>query len=268
MASTIRPTATNVTVSFGLISFPVDLISAVETKQRKAQTASKTMVCPTCQADGRLSPLRQQYTCSHDGSHGPVARGDAGVAVKVDGELRAVDPAAIEEAEQVTGVRDVIALTVHPAADVEGCTFPSGNIYRLRPRGNESHYGLVLNLAADTAVAFVCEVTNKGATLLYRLVERDGMLVLVELVRPERLTESFDLPDVSFDPRLMDQGKVLVESMLEPFFPDDWVDRRKARLVALAESLGGEAGDAGEAGSAEDAAGDLLELMRRSLDAA
>lgn len=264
----IRPTATNVTVSFGLVSFPVDLISAVQTKQAKAKTASKTMICPVCEADDQLSPLRQVYQCSHDSAHGPIAKGDAGTAITIDGELHRADPNAMAEADQVEGVRDVIALTVHPAGEVEACTFPSGNIYRLRPRGNEAHYGLVLNLVADRSRAFLAEVTNKGATLLYRLIERDGVLVLAELVRPERLTDPFDLPDVSFDPRLLETGESLVRSMCEPFFPDDWADRRKAKLAALAAQLDDGPPAETEDRTAEVAADDLLDLMRRSLDAA
>jgi hypothetical protein len=268
MAS-IRATATNVTVSFGLVSFPVDLVSAIETKRTKARTASRTMICPTCEAAGTLQPLRQVFQCSHDDQHGPISKNDAGTAIEVEGELRKADPTAVAEAAQVEGIRDVIALTVHPAEQVEGCTFPSGNIYRLRPRGNEAHYGLVLNLVHDRTKAFVCEVTNKGATLLYRLVERDGMLLLTELVRPERITDPFPLPDVSFDWRLLATGESLVESMCEPFFPDDWADRRKAKLVALAAKLEEQEAPTSTADrSVEGTADEILELMRRSLDAA
>lgn len=214
-----------------------------------------------------LAPLRQVFQCSHDERHGPVARADAGTAIEIDGELHRTDPAAVAEATAVTGVREVIALTVHPASEVEACTLPSGNIYRLRPRGNESHYGLVLNLVFDRSRAFVCEITNKGTTLLYRLIERDGMLVLTELVRPERITDPFVLPDVSFDDRLLETGEALVRSMCEPFLAEDWADRRKARLVALAAELDQEPVPATDR-SAADTADGILELMRRSLDAA
>lgn len=267
MAS-LRPTASNVTVSFGLISFPVDLISAVQTKQAQARSASKTMVCPTCAASGTLSPLRQQFTCSHDAGHGPIAKADAATAITVDGELRAADPAAVEEAAKVEGVRDVIAITVHPAAEVEGATFPSGNIYRLQPRGNEPHYGLLLELVRDRDTAFITEVTNKGATLLYRVIERDGVLVLTELVRPERVNEPFEMPDVSFDERLLVTGRSLVASMCEEFNPADWADRRKQRLQALADALEGVEPTVIGDRSVADTADDLLDLLRRSLDAA
>jgi non-homologous end joining protein Ku len=37
---TVRPTVSDVTVSFGLVSFPVDLLPATKSKQSKAKTAS------------------------------------------------------------------------------------------------------------------------------------------------------------------------------------------------------------------------------------
>lgn len=264
--SSIRATMSNVTVAFGLVSFPVDLMPATASKRAKARTASTVLVCPTCNDAGEIRPLKQRYLCEHD--HGPFGKADAAVAISIDGVLQPAPVDDVAEVMQPDTERGVIELTVHPAEQVEGCTFPSGNIYRLRPRGNEAHYGLVLNLVHDRTKAFVCEVMNKDATLLYRLVERDGMLLLTELVRPERITDPFPLPDVSFDWRLLATGESLVESMCEPFFPDDWADRRKAKLVALAAKLEEQEAPTSTDHSAEGTADEILELMRRSLDAA
>lgn len=267
-----RATSSNVTVSFGLISFPVDLVAATKSKQAKAKSASTAMICPTCEHDKtlltegkNLVPLHQAFVCE---THGSFAKGDAGTALVVDGEMRPVSVEAVVEAKKADGVRDVIELTVHPADEVEAHTFPSGNIYRLRPKGNEAHYGLVLELARNASVAFICEVTNKGATMLYRLVERDGVLVLTELVRPDRITEAEPMPDVSFDTKLLATGQSLVEVLCEPFDPAAWADRRKARLEALADQVRTQAPAPARDSSAVDAASDLLDLLRRSVDAA
>ena len=259
----------NVTVAFGLVSFPVDVMPAITSKTTKARVASTTLVCPTCETEGNLHPLKQRYLCEHDASHGPFGKADAGTAIQIDGELRAAPAEAVTEARQLEGERGVIDLSVHPAAQVEAHTFSSGNIYRLRPTGNESHYGLVAELARNRDIAFLCEVTNKGATLLYRLIERDGALVLTELVRPERVTETDPLPDVSFDPKLLATGESLVTSLDEPFDPAAFEDRRKARLEAMAANLRAQDPvDEGVDTSAADTATDLLELLRRSVDAA
>jgi non-homologous end joining protein Ku len=258
----------NVTVAFGLVSFPVDVMPATTSKATKAKAASTTLVCPTCENDGELRPLKQRYLCEHDAGHGPFGKADAGTAIQIDGELQAVTAEAVAEVKKLDGERGVIELTVHPAADVEAHTFSSGNIYRLRPKGNEAHYGLVAELARNHDIAFLCEVTNKGATLLYRLVERDGVLVLTELVRPDRITESEALPDVSFDPKLLATGESLVANLSEPFEPAAFADRRKARLEAMAANLRTQAPAENVDTSAADTATDLLELLRRSVDAA
>lgn len=258
----------NVTVSFGLVSFPVDLMPATTSKASKAKAASTTLICPTCNADGRVHPLKQRYLCEHDNSHGPFGKADAATAVQIDGELSPAPADAMAEVKRPDTERGVVELTVHPADGVEAHTFTSGNIYRLRPRGNEAHYGLVAELARNHDIAFICEVTNKGTTLLYRLVERDGVLILTELVRPDRITDAETLPDVSFDPKLLATGESLVSTLSEPFEPAAFADRRKARLEALAASFQAQESTESTEESAADTATDLLELLRRSVDAA
>lgn len=265
--SSIRATMSNVTVAFGLVSFPVDLMPATASKRAKARTASTVLICPACNDAGELRPLKQRYLCEHDDDHGPFGKADAGIAIAIDGELQPAPTDTVAEAMQPDTERGVIELTVHPADQVEANTFTAGNIYRLRPRGNEAHYGLVAELARNHGIAFICEVTNKGATLLYRLIERDGVLVLTELVRPDRITDTEVLPDVSFDPKLLTTGETLVSSLCEPFEPAAFIDRRRARLEAMAANLKSMDPDSTDT-SAADTATDLLELLRRSVDAA
>ena len=267
--SSVKATMANVTIKFGLVSFPVDLVSAVKSKQAKAKGASRTMICPTCEIVDSLQPLRQRYLCTHSPGHGPFGQGDASYAIEVDGKLTPLPAVTTSEepAAEAQPERGAAELTVHPAADVEAHTWPSGNIYWLRPRGNEAHYGLVLELAADPSIALICEITNKGATLLYRLVAHGGALALTELIRPEMLQGLDEMPDVSFDEKLLGMTRSLVDSMSEPFEPAAWADRRKARLEALAAQVK-QLESAPTATPAADTASDLLELLRRSVDAA
>jgi non-homologous end joining protein Ku len=263
---TVRPTVSDVTVSFGLVSFPVDLLPATKSKQSKAKTASTVLLCPTCDADSRIEPVRQQYACEHDGAHGPFGKADTVSALMLDGEIVRPSGEDLSAAKKPATVRDLIELTVHPSAQVEAHTFTSGNIYRLRPRDNEAHYALLVELARDRDVAFVCEVTNKGATSLYRLIERDGALVLTELVRPDRIHEAEPLGDLTFDPKLLALGESLVSSLKEAFDPTAYVDHRRARLEALARNA--EVLEPAADSSVADTASDLLELLQRSVDAA
>lgn len=265
---TVRPTISKVTVAFGLVSFPVDLLPATISKASKAAVASTSLVCPTCKAAGVDHKLKQQYACPHDASHGPFLKGDAARSAVIDGVMRPLDTATVDEIRQPHVERGVIELTLHPAAQVEEHTLTSGNIYRMRPKGNEAHYGLVLELVArNPEVAFLCEVTNKGSTLLYRMVAHAGVLTLFEVVRPDRIHEPEPI-EVSFDPKLLTTGQALVDSLVEPFDPAAFVDRRQARLEALAAKYRALEPEPVDRSDAADTATDLLELLRRSVDAA
>ncbi len=262
----VRSTASNVTISLGLVSFTTDLVPATKSKRIKSKATSKTKVCPTCQANDELAPLQQQFTCEHN--HGPFSASDVGTALMVDGELRPLTAEDVATVSQTDGDRTGIELLVHPATDVEACTFPSGNVYRLRPRDSQAHYGLVLNLVRNRNVAFIGEWTNKGATLLYRLIEHGGVLVLTELVRPDLVHENEILPDVSFPERLLATGEMLVESLTEPFDAEQYQDRRRIRLEAMAARYRETVPTVADDTSPTEAASDLLLLLQRSVEAA
>jgi non-homologous end joining protein Ku len=261
-----RPTASNVTISLGLISFHVDLHSAVQSKQARAAGASTILTCPTCHEGGEHSPLKQRYFCEQ--GHGPFAKGDAVTALSVDSGIMAAPADKVAAATVVEGDRTAIELTVHPADEVETCTISTGNVYRLKPRDNEAQYALMLELVRNSSVAFVGEYTNKGATLLYRIVARGDLLVMAELVRPDRVTGPFEVSAVKVDERLLETGKALVLSLTEPFEAAAWADRRKARLNDLAAKLKALEPVSPADSSAADTAANLLELLRRSVDAA
>lgn len=269
----IKATMSNATVSLALINLPVDLVPVMRSKAAKRNNAKTALVCPTCQAESNeLHHVSQQYACSHDSTHGPFGKADTAVALEVDGELTAMpDPVAPEDKPVTERVpeRNRIELTIHPADEVEAHTWPSGNLYQLRCRELPGDYALMAALVADRDVAFLCEVTNKGATLLYRLVQRDGVLVLTELVRPEQLHPREEAPDVEVEERLLSAGREIVRRWTVAFDPDVWADRRRERLMAMAERLRGQAPvESDTERSASDAAEALRELVRRSADAA
>lgn len=253
-----RATASNVTVSLGLVSFPVDLVPATRSK---ASEVSTKMVCPLCAPD-ELRSVDQRYHCSHDSEHGPFSQGELGRALVVDGELRPLPAEGIGEEARSTG----IGLTVHPAGQVEAHTMPSGNIYRLRPKGAAGHYGLMLELVRDMGVAFLAEFTNKGATKLYRLVERHGVLVLTELVRPSEFHEP-EAVDVHCDERLLPTARMLVDSLLDEFDAESFGDRRRERLAALAAEYA-PVQEIPAKRPAAAVADELMEQLRRSVEAA
>lgn len=255
-----RATASNVTVSLGLVSFPVDVVPATRSK---ASEVSTKMVCPLCAPD-KLSAVEQRYHCSHDSAHGPFTQGELSRALVVGGEMR---PVTAEDLAEINGARSTgVELTVHPAVQVEAHTMPSGNIYRLRPKGAADHYGLMLELVRDTGVAFLAEFTNKGASRLYRLVARHDVLVLTELVRPSEFHEPEPV-EARCDGRLLPTARMLVDSLLDEFDPESFVDRRRERLVALAAECA-PVEELPVKRPAASVADELMEQLRRSVEAA
>lgn len=263
-----RATMTGATLSLGVMSFQVDLISATRSTKNAASDAAKLKsVCPTCT---EASPLRQQYYCEAK-QHGPFTMKDADKAMSKDGVLVKVD---IEEVKAVKGVADTKSIDLHifPAAQVEAHTMPGDAVYRMRPQRNPKatqyatadcqRYALLLQLVADPTLAFIAEVGIKSASRIYRCVAHDGALALVGLVRPEELVpvnlvEMPPLPEVS--EALANTGRHMVAECTETFDPAAWADGIQVGLKKLRESADVVPEAEPESGPA---ATDLAELLK------
>jgi non-homologous end joining protein Ku len=233
-----RASLSGVTVSFGLVSFSVDVVPAAAAHSGGAKTSGpKTkLVCPKCK-DAHL--LAQVYQCTHDKSHTNFTKDEADRAIeKAGGSLTRVDKDVLTEAlapeEQAYRLID---LRVFPADQVEAATIPTGTAYRLRPgKGADQPYALVMRLLESPSVAFLCEVTQRSVTRLFRATVRDGMITLAELCRPEDLYEPVPV-DATVPDALVAQGEALVQALTEQFDPAAFADKRSERLVELAASL-------------------------------
>lgn len=232
MASNTPPRAvlSGVTVSFGIISTRVSLVPIQQSKATRAKSnISTTSLCPTCE---ETEPLKQQLWCEH--GHGPFAAADARKAVTVDGLLTPTTAKAVAEAKAPTIAEKKADLSVFRAEQVEAATMPGGNLFRLRSDPTQT-YGLLMKLVEDQTLAFVCEMVVKGKTCLYRAIAQNGTIVLIELIRPERMHPSEPVT-VDVDGRIVADARRLAEVMTEEFDPADWADGRQARLAEMAEA--------------------------------
>lgn len=234
MASNVAPTRAvlkGVTISFGIITAMVDLVPVQESKATRAKSnISTTNLCPTCKGE---VALKSQLWCEH--GHGPFSTNDARKGVTVDGNLTPTTTEAVAEAKAPSIPEKKAILSVYRAAQVEAATMPSGNLFRLRSDPTPT-YGLLLKLAGDRSLAFVCEMVVKGKTCLYRAVAQNGTIVLTELVRPERI-HPHEAIEVEIDERVMANARRLAEVMTEEFVPADWADERQVRLAAMATEV-------------------------------
>lgn len=254
-----RAVLSGVTVTFGIIMTKVDLVPVQQSKATRAKSNISTRsLCPTCKAD---VPLKQELRCEH--GHGPFTAADARKAVEHDGELKVTTAEAVAKAKAPTIPERTAELKVFRAEEVEAATMPSGNLYRLRSAPMQT-YGLLRQLVSDPKYAFVCEMVVKGKTSLYRAVAHHGTIVLTELVRPEKMNPVEPI-EVELDERIIDNGRRLVEAMVEPFNPAEWADERAARLAELAE--GAEAQPAATRDDVKAATADLVAMLEASLAA-
>lgn len=261
-----RAALAGLTFSLGLASITADLLPVTASRSTKSSGVSFTNVCPKCPTAQKVN---QQYWCSHDPTHGPYGQNDTHKALESAKGLMKVSAAYVADVR--APVEDTPSkhsdLGVYPASQVEAHTAPTGTPYRLRPKkGTEVTYALFLHVVANPEVAFLCEMSVKKVTNLYRMIARDGVLTLVELGRPE---EMYPAAPVTADltPQMIARAEELVDFMTEEFDPELFGDRRRARMDALRERVL-PVEEIGPKKPAKFAANDLLALLERSVAAA
>lgn len=266
MPSKVRASLVGVTVSCGVISFDVDLVPATKKNadKRAANSPSLTRVCPHC-----VDATRIKQTLRCENGHGPLSQNDLEYATAGDDGLVKVDPGEVEEAKVPVVEARTVAFSVFPASDVERATMPSGNIYRMRLPAKPSKatlqaYALMLDLVADTDLAFLAELVVKGVSKLYRGIARDGMITLTELLRPS-LFHAPDGAEVVRSDSLETAARAMVAEMVATFDPTEWESAAERRLQALqAAAANDEAHQPEVVPPATAAAEDLLELLRQA----
>lgn len=224
----------DVVMSLGAIMALGDLVSVQQSKATRATSNVSTKnLCPTCSGD---VPLGYQLWCEH--GHGPFVSDDARKAVTVNGTLTPTTSDAVAEVKTPTVKAKTADLRVFPAGQVEAATMPNGNMFRLRGEPTMT-YGVLRSLVADPSKAYVCEMVLKGKTCLYRAVCQQDTIVLVELVRPERMLPAFDV-EVAVDERIVANARLLADALTEEFVPEEWADQRTVRMQEMGSEPGSE----------------------------
>jgi non-homologous end joining protein Ku len=267
LASKVRASLTGVTVSCGVISFDVDLVPATRKNEdkRAANSVALSRCCPQCED---AVAVKSQLTCEN--GHGPLAQNELHYATAIDGALVKVSMDEVQAAKTPAVDARTVQFSVFRAAEVEQATLPSGNIYRMRMPAKASKattqaYALMLDLLADTDLAFLAELVVKGVGKLYRGIVRDGMITLTEMIRPSlfHVPEGVDVPD---DSPMAAAGRAMVMEMVGTFDPADWESAAEERLKALqaAAEAGSAVGLPLTAPAMTAAAEDLLERLRQA----
>ncbi len=213
----------NATISFGLVSVPVNLYSASESKT----TVSFNMLHKKC--GGRL---KQQYICPKDNNEvvertdtvkGYEFAKDQYVVLSTE-ELKAIE-------EKATQMIDVIEFVPLAKVDREYLE----KVYYLGPdKGADRAYRLLVAALLDTGKAALGQYAARGNQHLVLLRPLNGVLVMEQLhyadeVRP---TTEVTIPEGEVKPMELALAKQLIEQTTnENFEPQKYKDTVRERIL-------------------------------------
>jgi DNA end-binding protein Ku len=251
-------------ISFGLVSVPVQLFTAVRSQTvRFRQLHRETK-----------RPVRQKRVDAETGDE--VAYEDIVKGYEL-GEGRYVVVDADELAELDPKSSRVI--DIHDYVDQEQIDpIHYDRAYYLAPDGETAAkpYKLLAAAMEHSGKVAIAEFVMRGKSYLAAVRARDGMLVLStmhysdEVADPAELApEALDLAGVEVRDRELAMAEQLIESMAADFDPSAYRDRHRERLVEYLEAKA--AGEQFELPSDEGDGGEVIDLMaalERSLERA
>src|SRR3954469_18697477 len=250
-------------ISFGLVTVPVKLYSAVNRKtvrfnQLNAQTGSRI-------AQKRVDASTGEEVSFEGRVKGYEIASDRYVVIE-PGELESVQPAKTKTID----IEDFVDL-----ADIDPIFYD--HPYYLAPAaGGAKPYRLLLEAMRETQKVAIARVVirQKESLIAIRalpdhdVLEMATMLFADEVVDPTRLDDIPDADDVKTNDRELAIAKQLVESLAGEFEPDRYHDTYREAVLAMIEKKA-----AGEeiviAEEAEESAPvpDLMSALKASLDA-
>jgi DNA end-binding protein Ku len=248
----------NATISFGLVSVPVNLYSSAESKA----SVSFNMLHKKCG-----SRLKQQYICPKDSeivTRDETVKGyefakDQYVVLSAD-ELKALE-------EKATGAIDVIEFV--PLSKVDRVYLEK--VYYLGPdKGGDRAYRLLAAALEETGLAALGQYAARGQQHLVLLRPSNGVLVMEQLHYADevRTTAEIPVPSGEVKPLELTMAKQLIEQTTsDAFEPDKYKDTVRERVLeTIQRKIDGQ--DI-TADIAPDASGgkilDLMEALKASL---
>jgi DNA end-binding protein Ku len=249
-------------ISFGLVTVPVKLYSAVNRKTvRFHQLSGKTGVRI---AQKRVDPQSGEEVAYEDIVKGYELSPDRYVVIE-PAELDTLQPKKTKTIE----IEDFVEL-----AQIDPIFYD--HPYYLAPGpGGAKPYRLLLEAMAETEKVAIARVVIRSKEQLVAIravgdvLEMATMLFADEVSSPDRLEELPDPKEVKTTKREVEIAKQLIGSLAADFEPDKYHDTYRADVLALIErkAEGKEIAVQPEAEEASVPAPDLMSALKASLDA-
>jgi DNA end-binding protein Ku len=250
-------------ISFGLVTVPVKLYSAVNRKTvRFHQLNGKTGVRI---AQKRVDPSTGEEVAYEDIVKGYELTPDRYVIIE-PGELESLEPKKTKTIE----IEDFVEL-----ADIDPIFYD--HPYYLAPgAGGAKPYRLLLEAMRETGRVAIARVVIRSKEQLVALrpmgddvLGISTMLFADEVVEPDKIDELAAAADVEATSRELDIAKQLVESLSGPFDPSKYHDTYREEVLDLIErkAAGEEIAVQPAAEEEEEPVPDLMAALKASLDA-
>jgi len=212
------------TISFGLVSVPVNLYSSSESKT----SVSFNMLHKKCN-----SRLKQQYTCPKDNE---VVTRDETVkgyefakdqyVVFTPEELKAIE-------EKATGMIEIVEFVPLAKVDREFLE----KVYYLGPdKGGDRAYRLLAKALEETGRAALGQYSARGQQYLVLLRPLNGVLAMEQLHYSDevRATTEVPVPNGEVKPQELALAKQLIEQTAnDAFEPDKYKDTVRERVLEM-----------------------------------
>jgi DNA end-binding protein Ku len=247
-------------ISFGMVTIPVKLYSATESKDVRFR-----MLCKKHEA-----PIEEKRFCTEGGEElawDELARGYE----VAKGEFVMLDPEEIDAAKPESSTTIDIGDFVE-AAEIDPIYFEKS--YFLEPTDiGAKPFSLLRRALVETERVALARVTIRTRERLATLRTYDDGMVLETMFWPDeiRSTGALDLPEgaeTKVRPKELQMARSLIESLAEKFRPESYTDAYRDALEQLiARKVKGETRNA-KRRRAEPKVIDLMEALQASVDQA
>jgi DNA end-binding protein Ku len=245
------------TISFGLVSVPVNLFSSSES----SASVSFNMLHTKCG-----SRLKQQYICGNEGTvveKDEITKGyefAKGRYVQfTPEEIKALD----EKATNAIDIAEFVPLTAVDRIYLE-------KVYYLGAgKGGDRAYRLLVAALADTGRAALGQYSARGKQYLVLLRPMGNMLVMEQLHYAGELksADEVPLPDVAIkDAELALARQLIGQASVEDFRPENYHDTVRERMLeAIQQKVEGQDITAAPAEAPQTKIIDLMDALKASL---
>lgn len=245
------------TISFGLVTVPVKLYTATESREVELHQVHR-------EDGGRI---RQRRVCELDGAevlYSDIAKGYP----MADGTNLVLTPDDLDGLPLPTA-RTIEVVAFAPASDLDGM-LPAKLYYVAPEDAGKRAYGLLAEALGSTDRVAVVKVALRARESLAVLRARaDGVLTLETLLWPDEIRQPASnmlegVPET--DPAELKAALSLIDAMATDFDPADYHDQYREALQALVEAKSAGATVA-KPQAVKDNPASLLDALTASVDA-